>query len=319
MCFPYTAWRFCLALHARLELVKAVFKKSCNVYASSGREEEWTERRGALWILNAENRELERSKKKFYLEHVVPKRFLEREKRNTEKKKPHQGEQGNHNHCRNVEDLSHLITEQQRECTLSFSLLSWFQVSVCHLSNSHSRKTFFTFSCVIPLVVTTSLRASIRQQLVLSKTISRVFVPSFTCTNLQQERAPCLPFPSLSLHPSILPLLVRLSLRQQVMAVRLDGCSNFPESLSSRTMMRLYFGWCVWLLVCVTVGVRSFFISYQRAVWDAKERSLCVCTSLFQPASGRVSLPCCCCCCCFDAFQAHSNSECSNYSAGWRN
>lgn len=67
-------------------------------------------------------------------------------------KKKHQGEQSNHNHCKNVEVLIHLITQAQ-QTALSFSLnaflfltlSSCFQVCVCCFSMSLSLYNYFYF------------------------------------------------------------------------------------------------------------------------------------------------------------------------------
>lgn len=69
----------------------------------SGRRKGWCE-------FSERTTELEHRKHFIYLVHEVQ-----------SKPQKHQGEESNHNHCRNIEDLSHLITAQQELISFLFS------------------------------------------------------------------------------------------------------------------------------------------------------------------------------------------------------
>lgn len=69
----------------------------------SGRRKEWCD-------FSEQTTEPERRKRFIYLVHEVQ-----------SKPQKHQGEESNHNHCRNMEELSHLITAQQELISVLFS------------------------------------------------------------------------------------------------------------------------------------------------------------------------------------------------------
>lgn len=121
----------------------------------SGRRKEWCD-------FSEQTTEPERRKRFIYLVHEVQ-----------SKPQKHQGEESNHNHCRNMEELSHLITAQQELISVLFSYYfltpSYF---VFRCVSCVSIMSLHNYSHVIPRVLTTSsLPPSTHQQLVLSETI----------------------------------------------------------------------------------------------------------------------------------------------------
>lgn len=188
----------------------------------------------------------------------------------------------------------------------------------------------FLPSSVIPLV-TTSLHSSIHHQAMLSKTVRWFW---FFCLHSPSTTSPppppyqleegitlmtCLLFPSLSAHLSILFSLMRLSLWRLLIVVRQDACPNFPDSLSSSSIMTV-FSWLVCVCVfpacvfCFVTVCEHSVTSHHRAIWDAEQclhQPVSVCLGEHLSATMVVLLLLFWC-----RFPAHSIAEFSHYSTG---
>lgn len=179
---------------------------------------------------------------------------------------------------------------------------------MCAVSPLSLLTTIFTVSSVIPVVVTTPcpLPPSVHQQLMFSEAIRHIFFPSFILKN---------PFHSSfgrGLHSlcvssfSISPCSPSCSDCHYGIRWLWSGWMATPTSLTA-WVAGLWWGftsvWCVfphvssvlWLFVCTPSRAITGLFEMLNSV-------LYVCTSPFQPASGRVYVPCWrCCCCCFVA------------------
>lgn len=144
---------------------------------------------------------------------------------------------------------SHLITAQQELISVFFLLILSHSIlmlsilcPVCPLSLS---TTIFTFLSVVPLVVyhlLPSLHPPINSQCFQKPSGMNSFLHRFSSispTDPAEEGS--IPFAFLSLLFLSLSLILfsLVLLRQQVISVRPDGYSNFPDSQSSGTKMKL--------------------------------------------------------------------------------
>lgn len=126
-------------------------------------------------------------------------------------------------------------------------MLSNLSLSFVHVS-LYSYFYLYLSSLLLPL---SSLPPSIHQQPMLSKTVRLIFSPSFI---LKHHIIPiaCLLF-HLFIRPS--SSIWWLSLWQWVIVGRQDGYPNFPDSLSSRSIMRLYL--CIVSVPCMCLLLRD--------------------------------------------------------------
>lgn len=228
---------------------------------------------------------------------------MEQKKKDINHKKKHQGEQSNHNHCRNIEDLSHLITQAQQELLSSslnafffLTLPSCFQVCVCRLSIVSLCNHFYLYIChsscvhhLLPFPPSThpSTACSFKNH---KAGIFFLIYPQASHPLVPRKRVPFLLHVFFSIHlcVSLHPLRPGEAVITAAGDNGQNGC-GFPDGLSRRTMMRLYL-----CLVCpprVSSASWLFTSKRSRAITGLFEMLKSVCASLFQPASGRVCLP----------------------------